>query len=84
LGIFSLEKEGAAIVFLSYLDANNVAHMRYSVRRLHRRLPKVKILLGCWMAAGDAVNLRELVKADGIATTLKEALELCLYPECNR
>jgi predicted PurR-regulated permease PerM len=84
LGIISLEKEGAAIVFLSYLDANDVTHMRYAVRRVHRRLPKVKVLLGCWMATGDSANLRELVKADGIATTLKDALDLCLYPEYNR
>jgi predicted PurR-regulated permease PerM len=80
LGIVTLEKEGGAIVFLSYLDPNNVAHMRYVIRRLRRRLPKVKLLLGCWMAGGGTANLRELVKADGMATTLNDAIELCRYP----
>jgi predicted PurR-regulated permease PerM len=77
LGILTLAKEGAAIVFLSYLDTNSPAHMRYAISRLRKRLPKTKILLGCWMPDRDSEDLRELVKADGIATTLREALELC-------
>src|SRR5262249_28630159 len=77
LGILTLEKEGAAIVFLSYLDTSSPAHMRYAISRLRKRLPKTKILLGCWMSRGDTEDLRELVKADGIATTLSDALELC-------
>jgi hypothetical protein len=80
LGIITLEKEGAAIVFLSYLDSNNPAYMRYAIRRLRKRLPNAKILLGGWTAAGDTDDLKELVKADGIATTLKDAVELCLDP----
>ena len=39
---------------VSYLDADSPAHMRYTIRRMRRKLPNVQILLGCWMADVDA------------------------------
>jgi hypothetical protein len=51
--------------------------MRYSIRRLRRRLPQARIMLGCWMSNGID-RLRDTVKPDDIAATLKEALGLCL------
>ena len=47
--VFRLETTGVAIVCLIYMDAGAPAHMRYSVRRLRRKLPKATIVLGCWM-----------------------------------
>jgi hypothetical protein len=47
--IFRLDTKGVAIVCLVYMDATGPAHMRYSVRRLRRKLPKATIILGCWM-----------------------------------
>jgi predicted PurR-regulated permease PerM len=38
--ILRLDTAGVAIVCLSYLDASSPAHMRYSVRRLRRKLPR--------------------------------------------
>lgn len=73
-----LDMAGVATVGLSYLDANSPAHMRYAIRRLRRRLPNVKVLLGCWMVDGDTEKLRELVKADTVAATLQDAVKLCL------
>jgi predicted PurR-regulated permease PerM len=78
-GLIPIDMEGAAIVFLSYLASDRPAHMRYAIRRLRKRLPNAKILLGCWMAGGDSEDLKERVKADIITTTLREALELCRY-----
>ena len=46
--IFRLETAGIAMVCLSYLDASSPAHMRYTIRRMRRRLPQAQILLGCW------------------------------------
>jgi len=66
------------MVCLSYLDASSLAHMRYSIRRLRRRLPEAKIVLGCWVADVDAAMLRETAKADVVATTLRDAVKLCL------
>jgi hypothetical protein len=63
--IFRLETSGLAMVCLSYFDANSAAHMRYTIRRIRRRLPQVRIVLGCW-------------KSDAVATSLREAVKLCL------
>jgi predicted PurR-regulated permease PerM len=78
LNIFRLDTSGVVMVCLSYLDASSPAHMRYSIRRLRRRLPEAKIVLGCWLADVDAAMLRETAKADVVATTLRDAVKLCL------
>jgi hypothetical protein len=79
--IFRLDVTGVAIVCLVYLDASGPAHMRYSVRRLRRKLPKATIILGCWVKEMDPAvleSLREGVKADLVATSLGEAVKLCI------
>ena len=79
--IFRLETAGVAIVCLIYMDASGPAHMRYSVRRLRRKLPKATIILGCWLKDMDPAaleNLREGAKADLAAASLGGALKLCI------
>jgi hypothetical protein len=79
--IFRLETTGVAIVCLVYLDASGPAHMRYSVRRLRRKLPKATIILGCWVKDIDLAALellREGAKADLVAASLGEAVKLCI------
>ena len=44
--------------------------MRYSVRRLRRKLPKTSIMLGCWaedISKETLEELRETAKADTVA-----------------
>jgi predicted PurR-regulated permease PerM len=79
--VFRLETTGVAIVCLVYLDASGPAHMRYSVRRLRRKLPNATIILGCWMKETDAATLEQLrdgAKSDLVAASLGEALKLCI------
>lgn len=79
--VFRLETTGVVIVCLIYLDASGPAHMRYSVRRLRRRLPKATIILGCWVKDIDPAALellREGAKADLAAASLGEAVKLCI------
>src|SRR5712672_3240775 len=79
--IFRLETTGVAVVCLVYMDGSGPAHMRYSVRRLRRKLPKATIILGCWVKeiGPDALeSLREGAKADLVAATLGEAVKLCI------
>ena len=79
--IFRLETAGVAIVCLVYMDASGPAHMRYSVRRLRRKLPKATIILGCWMKDMDPAaleSLREGAKADLAAASLGGALKHCI------
>ena len=37
-----------------------------------------KVFLGCWADDGKIPDLRELVKADAAAVTLRDAVKLCL------
>ena len=79
--VFRLDTTGVAIVCLVYLDASGPAHMRYSVRRLRRKLPKATIILGCWVKESDPAALellREGAKADLVASSLGEAVQLCI------
>jgi hypothetical protein len=79
--VFRLETTGVAIVCLVYLDPSGPAHMRYSVRRLRRKLPKAIIILGCWVKDVDPTALevlRDNAKADLVAATLGEAVKLCI------
>ncbi|HYT22565.1 MAG TPA: AI-2E family transporter [Candidatus Polarisedimenticolia bacterium] len=79
--IFRLETTGVAVVCLIYMDGNGPAHMRYSVRRLRRKLPKATIILGCWMKDMDPAGLellRDGAKADLVAASLGEAIKLCI------
>jgi hypothetical protein len=66
---------------LIYLDANSPAHMRYSIRRLRRKIPKATIILGCWMKDTDPAALermRDAAKGDLAAATLGEAVKFCI------
>jgi predicted PurR-regulated permease PerM len=79
--IFRLETTGVAVVCLVYMDGSGPAHMRYSVRRLRRKLPKATIILGCWMKDMDPAGLellRDGAKADLVAASLGEAIKLCI------
>jgi hypothetical protein len=77
--IFRMVTDGVALVCLSYLDTTNPAHMRYVVRRLRRKLPQAKIMVGCWTSdAARAEILREAAKADLFATSLREATKICV------
>jgi hypothetical protein len=79
--IFRLETTGVAIVCLVYLDASAPAHMRYSVRRLRRKLPKATIVLICPASETDRAALQQLgegAKADLAAASLGEAVQLCI------
>ena len=79
--IFRLETTGVAVVCLIYLDSSGPAHMRYSVRRLRRKLPKAIIILGCWVKDIDPTALevlRDNAKADLVAASLGETVKLCI------
>ena len=78
MNILRLETSGVAMVCLSYLDTGSLAHMRYTIRRMRRELPTAQIMLGCWKADADTAALRDSTKPEAVATTLREAVKLCL------
>jgi hypothetical protein len=78
--IFRLESDGVVLVCLSYLNASNPAQIRYAVRRLRRKLPRARIMVGLWSGVDGlekAEAVRESSKADLFASTLREAIRVC-------
>ncbi|CAL79635.1 Conserved hypothetical protein; putative membrane protein, membrane transport protein [Bradyrhizobium sp. ORS 278] len=79
--VIKLEPAGVAIACLVYLGQSGVAHMRYSVRRLKRRLPRAKVMLVCCAPDVDqdaAKALQEATKADLVAAGMGEAVRTCV------
>ena len=81
--IASLAGTEAKLVCLSYLGlGTSPAHVRYLVRRLRRILPASTAILVCyWSEADEAPAAKELLKAaeaDAYATSLPQAVELCI------
>jgi hypothetical protein len=52
--------------------------MRYMIRRARRKWPDARILLGCWLADGNAASLAATLKPDAMAFTLGDAVKACL------
>ena len=79
--IFRLESDGVVLVCLSYLNASNPAQIRYAVRRLRRKMPRARIMVGLWSGVDGtekAEAVRESSKADLFASTLREAVRVCI------
>jgi hypothetical protein len=57
--------------------------MRYTIRRMRRRLPTAQILLACWKGDADTATLRDSTKPDAVATTLRDTVKLCLEAARN-
>jgi len=81
--IASLAGTEAKLVCLSYLGlGTGPAHIRYLVRRLRRILPDGTAVMVCfWAEEGDSISVKSLLEnteADDYATSLPEAVELCV------
>jgi hypothetical protein len=81
VGITSLDKEGVAMVCISYLEiSGNPAALHYLVRRLKQRLPEAPVLVGLWPVDDAALKddrIRDAIGADYLTTSLHEAVETC-------
>jgi hypothetical protein len=53
------------MVCASYLDAEGLAHARYLVRRLRRKLPQAKISVGFWTMTEEDAHRRDPVVGTG-------------------
>jgi predicted PurR-regulated permease PerM len=71
--VFRLDTEGIALVCACYLDNASTASMRYTIRRLRRKLPNAIMILGSWTEA-DPPHLQEVAKADAAVNSFSGAL----------
>jgi predicted PurR-regulated permease PerM len=77
VNIARFDVAGTQMACLSYLEAGGLTNARYLVRRLRRRLPNVKILLGLWTLSDEQANSRDALRetgADIIVTSLGQAV----------
>jgi hypothetical protein len=81
LNVAHLDTSGVAIVCLLYLDlGQSPAHLRYTIRRIRRRLSTTPIVACLWgYEEGNAPPRSELAAAgaDSCTTTIAETLRLC-------
>ena len=70
-------------VAVSYMKGDSLAHARFMVRRLRRRFPGAKIVVGFWMLTPEERKTRdpsEATGADAAPASLAEAAVELLYP----
>jgi predicted PurR-regulated permease PerM len=78
----NLDASSFAMVCVAYLEVNgSPSHLRYLLRRLRARFPGVPLLVGVWPTE-DPIRvdqrLRAVVGADYYASSLREAVGICL------
>jgi predicted PurR-regulated permease PerM len=78
-----LARDAVAIACLSYIATEQIpGHLRLTIRRLRRLFPGVKILVGLWTyedeEEGAMARLPGELGADLVATSLGEAIDICL------
>ena len=72
-----MDLTGVSAVVLSYMNADSLAHARFLVRRLRRRLPNARYIAGFWMLNPADMAGRDPLTATGtdyVATSFAEAL----------
>ncbi|MCP8937876.1 AI-2E family transporter [Alsobacter sp. SYSU M60028] len=86
--LFHLDPAGVALVCLSYLDTSSPGHMRYAVKRLRRRFPEARVMMGAWGMREEESDRREVVKqtvaADIFVTSIAEAAQLAVEEATSR
>ncbi|MFM0146266.1 AI-2E family transporter [Paraburkholderia sp. RL18-085-BIA-A] len=79
--IDSLEADDVGIVCIFYLQIDGIpSHLRYLVRRIRARLPKVSIVVGLWAQEDTdkwSAELQSAMGAECYATSLQEVLAAC-------
>jgi hypothetical protein len=72
-----LDMAGVRIAFLSYMNEDSITHAKYLIRRLRRRAPATRIMVGFWSMTSDQLAQRKVVdetRADLVTGSLTDAL----------
>jgi predicted PurR-regulated permease PerM len=76
-GISELDGTDVAAICVVYLDIRSIAAIRYSVRRLRKKLPHIPIGICVWGSA-NVSSLTEQTQANVTMGTIREAVEFCV------
>ena len=67
------------LVVISFLDTSTPVHVRFAVRRMRRRMPNARILVGSWgLDSGAAEGLCQASRSDLCSSRLIDALRVCI------
>jgi predicted PurR-regulated permease PerM len=72
-----LELDDVAVIVLSYLNSDSLAHARLLARRIRRRFPEAKLVIALWTFAPEDIARRDPVAATGadrVSTSLRDAV----------
>jgi predicted PurR-regulated permease PerM len=75
-GILALSGEGVEAVCIFYLDHQRVAPIRFAVRRLRKRFPKIPIGICLW-GSSELTAKGEVAHADATIGALQDAIDFC-------
>ena len=84
VNIRRLDLTGVAAACLSYVEPGGLTNARYLVRRLRRRLPGVRVVVGFWTLSPDSPKARDGARqtgADRVVVSLRQALEAMVGEE---
>ena len=73
-----LDLSGVPVIVLSYMNADSLAHARFTVRRLRRRNPDAATIVGLWTFKPEDMARRDPIAATGatrVATSLRDAVK---------
>jgi hypothetical protein len=71
-----LEADGVRAICIVYLDHKSLAAIRFAVRRVRKKFPRIPIALCLWGGA-DLAPAKEAAKADATFASLSEVIEFC-------
>jgi hypothetical protein len=77
--LFRLDVTEIDMICLSYLEPGSFTNARYMVRRLRRRMPDVRVVVGFWSLGADEARQAHALRetgADAVAASLRQAVEL--------
>jgi hypothetical protein len=73
-----VQSKNAHAVCVSALPPAAVAHSRYLCKRLHMKLPELKMVVGLWTWSGELKRAKDRVACEGsvnLVTTLGQAMD---------
>jgi predicted PurR-regulated permease PerM len=76
--IETVQSKNAHAVCVSALPPAAVAHSRYLCKRLHMKLPELKMVVGLWTWSGELKRAKDRVACEGsvnLVTTLGQAMD---------
>ncbi|RFC61839.1 AI-2E family transporter, partial [Fulvimarina endophytica] len=74
------ERQGVALVILSFLEPLSLVHLRLAVRKAHAMAPGARVILGIWRARDPRMvaELKSKLHADAVVTNFNEGLAAIL------